>query len=1155
MEATNGGTLQLENLTVTNSAAGELSIDARSELDLMGATVIGGSDTNLGNVVVTDGASVLHGDSVTNYGTMTVEAGASLTLEGDTTLINEAGGLIKADGGTVAIELDTPANVNSGTIEAVNGGEVDFYVNVDGGSNQGLIEAGAGGTVHFFQNAHGGGGGGPQGGNYGTMEAADGGVLIFDGGIDNFDLVGAFNGGLVYLNNGIKNHAGTVDAAGAGSQISISGGGNQSENAAQILAEHGGAISLASVVLKNDAGATIDAASGGSISLITGGIDNFGTFSAGNNGTITFGGDIGITNEVGGIFQAALGGSIIFGASDTGSVTNDGGTIVATDGGTITFDSTLNGAENIDGGIIKAGTGGTIIIDGFQHGNELFNGGGIIEAIGAGAKVELAGATIIGGTLATSSDGVIEAMSGTTSTLSGVTIADGSFLQADSGAFLDLEGTTTLDGTVTFEGGGIFVLDPGPASIVAGTHGGTLDNQTTIEGAGQIGNNDGLLTLINQTAGTIDADLKGRQFIIDTGATVGNYGLLEATNCATLSIADSVYNHAGAFIDADGGTVYLTGGYTNYGTIETADCGVINIEINNNNGLNYGTIEALDGTINITANISASNHGFLIAGAGGTINFDRVGTVNSPDGGNFGTVEAIDGGTIDYTGSSGGNYGTQKAVGAGSTITFDLAAHDATQNNNGGTMEALCGGAIIVNGGTLDNNFNISTNTAGTIEASSGGSVTFHGGTTNNSGGSIIEALSGGIVTFDDGATIHNSGGATIAALCGGTVNLDGTTVYNRNGSIEADGIGAMILLAGATIIGGTLETSAHGIIETVADLGNTTFDGVTIAAGSNVQVSDDTTVTLQDTFDCNGTVTNDGTITLGHCDAGIIVNGDITLAGTGTVVLGGDTDSIVGAGKGTNTLHNANTIEGSGTIGGDDLVFINQACGIVDADACGHTLVLATGYTVHNAGLLEATSGGTLEIDDNVCNTACGIISASGHDSVVQLHDVTITGGTLETSCGGLIQVACGSDTTIECATIACGTHVQVDSAATLTLSGVTDHGGSIDGTDASGCIVASTIDVTGDSTFCGVHLSGGDLTVESNVTLTLAGDRVSDVAITGTDASGCIVASTIDVTGDSTFCDVSLSGGNLTVESAHTLTLDNTTLDDVTVTLAYDN
>ena len=58
---------------------------------------------------------------------MTVEAGASLTLEGDTTLINETGGRITADGGQVTIEIDADQNVNSGTIEARHtGGDVDF---------------------------------------------------------------------------------------------------------------------------------------------------------------------------------------------------------------------------------------------------------------------------------------------------------------------------------------------------------------------------------------------------------------------------------------------------------------------------------------------------------------------------------------------------------------------------------------------------------------------------------------------------------------------------------------------------------------------------------------------------------------------------------------------------------------------------------------------------------------------------------------------------------------------------------------------------------------------------------------------------------------------------------------------------------------------
>ena len=1909
LEATNGGILQLEHLTVTNSAAGELSIDALSELDLMSAAVIGGTSTNAGNVVVTDGASVLHGDSVTNSGTMTVEAGASLTLEGNTTLINEAGGLIKADGGTVAIELDTDTNVNSGTIEAVNGGEVDFYINVEGGSNHGLIEAGAGGTVHFFDtHGGGGGGGGPQGGNHGTMEATDGGVLIFDGGLNNFYLVEALNGGLVYLNNGIKNQAGTVDAAGSGSQISISGGDNQSENAGQILAEHDGVISLASVELRNDAGATIDAASGGSISWITGGIDNLGTFSAGNNGTITFGGDIGITNEIGGIFQAALGGSIVFGAADSGSVSNDGGTIVATDGGTITFDSTLNGAENIDGGIIKAGTGGTIIIDGFQHGNQLSNAGnstlGTIEAIGTGAKVELSNAKIFGGKLHTDSGGIFETVSGTSELIN--VIMTGGVFSMDANTILDLNGgfngvAAYIDSTVIFEGAGVVEMDSPSTSILGGNSNGTLQNETTIKGQGTIGSGDtalpGVLTLINSglieavggqftintgtrnsatttNSGTLEANganavllihhtnmnnaggtiaalnatdaanasvvellddviaggklqtshlgtietitdngaatttvfdgvanqgyvlvndnttlllrhtidntggkialaLSGQSdlqidgtvtlkngevelntgndtitalatgaklensanihghgvigtgdgkltldnlsggiinadvgtLIIYTGTTVTNDGLMKAINGASLTIETAVDNTTTGTMLADGYGSYLfaTDGLTNQGLIEACNSGTV--VLSSESGLsnlaggtieaigaisgpfsevvisasagagqssidnagqilalkhgyvsltgniepfdNYGTIKADDGQIviettatlgnsdNLTNHdggvIEALNGGVVTIGAagvvfnlgggllkadGGTLALNATGgvtndagaTIEADDGGilqfttltptldnagtiklndgtlvvvgsvilpgggnltldgggtvtlsddsgnaiksggaaatftnvdntisgagtigdahltlhneqygvidaddvhalvldtggntianeglleatngatldihsvvnndggtikadggtvdletsttNIGTIEAVNGGTVDFNGgilnntatstveADGGtinvdasieNYGgTIEAVGGGivtigenvtvdqnfggileatgagseieieggttvkvgtietsdgglievlggdntflnviiedgsfiqiddgatltlqdtttldGTVTLEgdgtvllqptnsqiaggvgggtlvnettiegggtiggsglvldnqssgiidaashliidtgnkvtnagtleatnggtLEIHDSVTNTGGtiaasganavielfgatitgGTVESSGGGIIetpsgtstldgvtvndgsilkadtgssldledtttlngtvtlegggtfvldpgpasivgglsgatldiaigakltgsgdignagapdatsltLNNGGTIDGNVSGATldidtgntvtntgtleasncgtlkiddavnNAGGTIKALHGGSITIDGGTlddesaTDGVAGGLVEATArGATITFDNiavtldsavaggGGTIKASNGGAIVFNCGtinsaisapvsggliealtcGTVTFNGTTVYNQGSSIEADGIGAMILLAGATILGGTLETSAHGVIETVACSGNSTLDGVTIAAGSAIQVGDHTTLTLQDTFDDNAAITNDGTITLGQCDAGLIVSGDLTLAGHGTVALSGDTDSIVGTGKGADTLHNANTIEGAGTIGGDGLVLINQSCGVVDADASGHTLVLDTGTTVTNLGVLEATHGGILEIDDNVCNIG-GTIAAYGCGSVVELEGVTIKGGMFLTDGStsgdrGVIEVASTDAATVfdggSGHAVSIGGFVHVVGGASLELIGTIDlsahgHDGTI---DVDLIHVASSPDI------------GADLVISGTVTLTGSGAVVME-------------------------------------------------------------
>ncbi len=1277
LEATNGGILQLENITVTNSSAGSATTDASSTVVLDNAAIFGGTIDNAGHVDVTAGSSTLNGETVSNSGTITVETGASLTLEGDT-LTNTASGTIDADSGSIDIEINNANTINNGLIEAVDGGAVTIDVNADGSSNHGTIEA-DNGTVVINNNIGGGGGGSASGGNFGTIEAINGGTVDINGGITNragATIEANDPGSTVDFSEGQTKNLGTIEATGVDAQVNFTSG--MVDNFNLIIAESDGAISFISVMITNEAGAMVEATSGGSIGWMTGGVDNSGTFDA-DNGTITFAGSIGITNETGGIFEASNGGSITFGTSGTGSVTNaSGGLIEALSGGTITFDSSLNGAQNT--GTIVADAGGTTIIDGFSGGNGLSNDGGIIEATGTAAVVQLASATIIGGTLETSGGGVIEAASGT-NTLLNVTF-DGGVLQVDTGAIVDLSGGSSgialvVDGTVTFQGGGTVELDFSSYKIVAGAGGGTLDNATTIEGAGQIGAGDGLLTLNNQTAGTIDADISGATLTIDTGNTVTNAGTLEATNGGTLQIDDCVDNEStgvivatgtgstvsitfngggvnncgleeavaggtlnltddsggvgnshGGTIEADAGTVSITGGIDNNGMVEAVDGGTLTITIdntNNNNGGvgNFGTIKADGGTVSIVATVSDAivlnsaagtieaidcgvvsisgvtinnaggivalnggsvtiknstldnsggegatgvgtnsggtitidcshvvncgvissagsgaitiedsnvcNNGEIGADTGGTITFERSHIVNNnhigtgdnlgpstgpigtiifdrsyvvnngsfdsghngeididcstidntsgtiqtggPDGGNSsvhlsnatiigGTIATLTGGfieavcgtsTLDGVTISDGTFiqancgtfldledtttlnGTVMFEGAG-TFVLDPGAASIVGGASGGTLD-IASGATLTGSGDIGNAgaTALTLNNSGTIDANVCGATLDieTGNTVTNLG--LLEATNGGTLEIDD--DIENCGG-TIEALTCGTINLNGTKVYNRNGSIEADGFGAAIMLAGAIIIGGTLETSAHGIIETVADSGNTTFDGVTIAAGSNVQVSDDTTLTLQDTIDCNGTVTNDGTITLVQgCHSSLIINGNITLAGNGTVVLSGDSDSIVGTGTGANTLHNANTIEGSGTIGGDDLVFINQACGIVDADMCGHTLVLDTDTTVINLGLLEATNGGTLEIEDSVCNVG-GTIAASGCGSIVDLVGVTITGGTLETSCGGLIET---TGTSLLNVTIADGGTLEAGTGATFLLEGAT--------------------------------------------------------------------------------------------------------------------
>jgi hypothetical protein len=171
------------------------------------------------------------------------------------------------------------------------------------------------------------------------------------------------------------------------------------------------------------------------------------------------------------------------------------------------------------------------------------------------------------------------------STLMNVTVADGSVIEAGTGATIDLAGglggienpAITVDGTVTFEGAGAFQIDAPSYYIVAGQGGGTLDNASTIQGAGTIGSGDSTLTLTNQSSGTIDANNSGQQLTINTGSnTVTNLGLMEATNGGTLVI-DSTINNAGGTISASGSgaVVQLSGSTINGGTLATSQGGVI----------------------------------------------------------------------------------------------------------------------------------------------------------------------------------------------------------------------------------------------------------------------------------------------------------------------------------------------------------------------------------------------------------------------------------------------------------------------------------------------------------------------------------------------------------------------------------------------------
>jgi len=135
---------------------------------------------------------------------------------------------------------------------------------------------------------------------------------------------------------------------------------------------------------------------------------------------------------------------------------------------------------------------------------------------------------------------------------------------------------------VTLEGGGHVTMSNSPANLIAGTNpNATLTNvDNTISGVGQIGTGDGNLTLVNEAAGTIDANVAGGTLTLDTGHTITNYGLLEASNDGVLEVQDAV----------TGGNAVIAGG-----TLQFDSASSIAVSFDNGaGGTTYGVLILVD---------------------------------------------------------------------------------------------------------------------------------------------------------------------------------------------------------------------------------------------------------------------------------------------------------------------------------------------------------------------------------------------------------------------------------------------------------------------------------------------------------------------------------------------------------------------------------
>ena len=239
----------------------------------------------------------------------------------------------------------------------------------------------------------------------------------------------------------------------------------------------------------------------------------------------------------------------------------------------------------------------------------------------------------------------------------------------------------------------------------------------------------------------------------------------------------------------------------------------------------------------------------------------------------------------------------------------------------------------------------------------------------------------------------------------------------------------------------------------------NESANGLGIGPGGTLDLVSGSSLTLANSVAGLGTVELDGTggdPMLALSGTVFLLGPDPTVAAGGEILLNGPTANnlIIGvAGTDAKLINVQDTIIGSGTIGQGDgnLTLVNGVEGTINATGL---LVIDTGNQVVNSGLMEATAGGTLQIDDNVGNA--GVIEALGADARVLLSNSIIHGGTLTTgsassNADGIFEIASASGANLSefdgssNGAMTVGAYVQVDGAAVLELAGTINLTGTI--------------------------------------------------------------------------------------------------------------
>jgi hypothetical protein len=179
---------------------------------------------------------------------------------------------------------------------------------------------------------------------------------------------------------------------------------------------------------------------------------------------------------------------------------------------------------------------------------------------------------------------------------------------------------------------------------------------------------------------------------------------------------------------------------------------------------------------------------------------------------------------------------------------------------------------------------------------------------------------------------------------------------------------------------------------------------------------------------------------TLGMTD--FTVAKDVTLSDDGTITLAIN-ENIVSDGHSHTLTVGDDTIAGGGVIGDTALSLAVSADGIIDANSSDAGMLIQTpGHVLNNAGIIEATASGWLEIENTtIDNDPRGTVQALDAGTRLDLDDATINGGHVKIGAGAILETANDDASTLNAGVRNSGTVAAT--AGDLTINGPVANSG----------------------------------------------------------------------------------------------------------------